>query len=126
MRTLTIALSLITDPSYGKSIQINGHPGENSTVSCQYPDQMKKNLKYLYRRSDLSICSELITSESATDESKPSPYVMVDDKEGRFFNVTIRNMTLDDTGEYWCGVGTGTNTGSRNLLTVVKLHVIGK
>ncbi|XP_041961121.1 uncharacterized protein LOC121719489 [Alosa sapidissima] len=121
-RNTTFRLEVTEDPLYGKSVDINGQMGENVTIRCQYPDKNKNTFKYLYRQPNVSHCAKLVSSEDASEDSR---YEMFDDKERGIFTVTFRRLTLEDAaGMYWCGVGTGKSTGSRSLITQVKLHVI--
>lgn len=70
----------------------------------------------------MSVWTQLASSEKLNS----GRYVTSDTKEGRLFNVTITKLAADDAGIYWCGVGTGKATGSRNLMTKVKVTVTGE
>ncbi|KAL2086274.1 hypothetical protein ACEWY4_017333 [Coilia grayii] len=149
----TFHLHVQTDPSYGKTIDVVGYLGKDVSIPCHYPPRNKDTFKSFYRRTNGSVFSEVMSSEphavakhdrlssvddkesrvSSVDDKerrvssvddKESRLSSVDDKERSVFTVTIRRVTRGDRGHYWCGVGTGKATGSKNLMTEVKLHVL--
>lgn len=93
-----------------------GKVSDSIEISCKYPDHMSKNMKDFYKEHHTKILSVL-----SQRQIQPEDRVLT-----KTFKVTMRNLTLADAGIYWCGVGTGGNTGSVSLITEVNLHVVGK
>lgn len=93
-----------------------GNVSESIEISCKYPDHMSKNTKDFYKEHHTRIFSVLSQRQ-----------IQLEDKVlTQTFKVTMRNLTLGDAGVYWCGVGTGGNTGSISLVTEVALRVFGE
>ncbi|XP_062388090.1 CMRF35-like molecule 8 [Sardina pilchardus] len=119
-KNTTFNLEVKKDPCCGQVITQSGNVNETIEVSCKYPSSVRGNSKSFYKQHPI-ILSEGTTSKSPQQPAKLS---IVDDSRTEAFQVTIRRLTLADAGVYWCGVGTGGNTGSINLITEVQLHVI--
>ena len=85
--------------------------GQNLTYWCNYP-QGAPIKKFICKGEDPSICQPLwSTSKRRTNTGK---FSMEDDRERRNITITVRNVTTDDTGTYWCG---GVNTDNRHSKT---------
>ncbi|KAL2086227.1 hypothetical protein ACEWY4_017286 [Coilia grayii] len=71
----------------------------------------------------MSACPELASSLSP---SRPgSKYSLVDDTQEHVTTVTIRKLTAEDDGVYWCGTRTGGVLGGIAMTTELRLHVTG-
>ncbi|CAK6974478.1 Stabilin-1%2C partial [Scomber scombrus] len=88
--------------------------GQNLTYWCDYSKFSKptKNFdKFICKGEDRSICQPLwSTTKPNTTTGKLS---VQDDKEKRNITITVRNVTTNDTGTYWCGAETNDNTRSK-------------
>ncbi|XP_044204514.1 uncharacterized protein LOC122980507 [Thunnus albacares] len=87
-----------------KSFKRSPTSGQNFTYQCVYP-QSAPIKKFICKGEDPSICQPLwSTSKRRTNTGK---FSMEDDRDRRKITITVRNVTTDDTGTYWCG---GVNT----------------
>lgn len=85
---------------------------------------MRGNIKYFYKQNQTLIFTDGESSDLLSNQHKR--YNIIEDRAAGIFTVTMRRLKQSDAGAYWCGVGTGANTGSVSLITEVILHVVGK
>ncbi|XP_031418271.1 polymeric immunoglobulin receptor-like [Clupea harengus] len=112
------SLEVKQEPCCGHSITKTGYVGDSIVITCKYPDNKKGNIKYFYKQHNVTIFN-LETSTDSQHQNLP----ITDDRDSNEFSVTLRKLTKADAGVYWCGVGTGADTGSSNLINEVKLNV---
>ncbi|XP_051272268.1 CMRF35-like molecule 8 isoform X10 [Dicentrarchus labrax] len=94
--------------------------GQNFTYWCEYKNDPPIK-KFICKGEDPSICQPLIT----TQQKKNTKFSMKEDKEKRNITITVREVTADDSGTYWCGAESTDRRRSntffhRFLMTVVK------
>ncbi|XP_041817710.1 uncharacterized protein LOC121624125 isoform X5 [Chelmon rostratus] len=73
--------------------------GKDFTYWCQYPNKALTK-KFICKGEDPSICQRQASTEPLKENTK---FSMRDDKEKRNITITVREVTTDDTGTYWCG-----------------------
>lgn len=97
-----------------ESISVTGEVGKDITITCSQSNAFS-NVKYFCKGA----CSDkdiLITSSGKNQHEKYS----IEDK-GNTFYVTIRHLTVADSGQYWCGIErTGLDTYNEVLIGVIK------
>uniref|UniRef100_A0A8C9YJI6 Ig-like domain-containing protein n=1 Tax=Sander lucioperca TaxID=283035 RepID=A0A8C9YJI6_SANLU len=71
--------------------------GQNLTYWCIYPEGT--TIKFICKGEDPSICIQIVS----TAQSNAEKFSMMDDKVKRNITITVRNVTTEDTGTYWCG-----------------------
>ncbi|KAK3557452.1 hypothetical protein QTP70_027748 [Hemibagrus guttatus] len=98
-----VNLNVTEDLSYKKFISERIHVGENLTVSCKYPDTLKNNSKFVSRRLQHAVCPYNISVEERGKYVNMGNFSQDDDRARQIFSVSIRNVTEQDSGEYWCG-----------------------
>ncbi|KAM9482298.1 uncharacterized protein Hap1MRO34_007524 [Clarias gariepinus] len=94
-----VKLKVKEDPSYEKSISETVHVGRDLNISCKYPESLRSNPKFLCKSLQSAICSRKASGTHA-DIMK---FILYDDREGQTLNLTLKNLTERDSGEYWCG-----------------------
>ncbi|KAM9492062.1 uncharacterized protein ACWYII_004067 isoform 4-T4 [Salvelinus alpinus] len=99
--------------------------GGNAHIQCPYDRGYETNQKYLskgtYRDSVVVIQTQKQRHPAWTHQGR---YSLCDNTERRVFTVTITNLTLEDSGTYWCGVNTwGPDQPTEVRLTVVRAPV---
>ncbi|GAA6086767.1 polymeric immunoglobulin receptor-like isoform X2 [Tachysurus ichikawai] len=99
----SVNLNVKEDLSYGKSISKTVHAGEDLTVSCKYPESLKNHPKFVCRRLQTAACSYSTSVKESTKYLKTGKISQYDDRENQIFIVSIRDVTEQDSGEYWCG-----------------------
>ncbi|KAL2086267.1 hypothetical protein ACEWY4_017326 [Coilia grayii] len=106
---------------YMQSLVRSALVGKNITINCTYPASSVNDTKYLYKKERMSACPELASSLSP---SRPgSKYSLADDTQEHVTTVTIRKLTAEDDGVYWCGMRTGGIFGGVAMTTELRLHV---
>ncbi|KAM8843662.1 uncharacterized protein ACB058_014860 isoform 1-T1 [Synchiropus picturatus] len=97
-------------------LRLTGMEGEDITLRCSHSNAYR-NTKY-FCRGACSYKDVLITSKGP----KTAKYHITD--RGNYFDVTISNLEVKDSGLYWCGIDrVGRDTYNRVDLTVVKKPV---
>lgn len=82
--------------------------GQSVTVPCHYNPQYISNVKYWCHGRMIDFCSSL----ARTDDPKSTPQskgrvTIADDPTQHVFTVSMQNLTVEDSGWYWCGVELG-------------------
>ncbi|XP_053492457.1 polymeric immunoglobulin receptor-like [Ictalurus furcatus] len=99
-----VKLKVKEDLSYEKSISKTVHVGGDLIVSCKYPESLRSDSKFLCKtglqRAACSYKASVKESRKYVNEGKFSLY---DDGETQMLTVSIRSVTEQDSGEYWCG-----------------------
>lgn len=71
--------------------------GQNFTYWCKCKEKASPS-KSICKGEDPSICQTLVT----TNEPDKNKKISINDKDKTNITVTIRNVTADDSGTYWC------------------------
>ncbi|XP_041091885.1 CMRF35-like molecule 3 [Polyodon spathula] len=82
---------------------VNGIEGENVKIDCTYELQNLENKKYLCRDSWLT-CKDVIRTGKPDTLVTDGRFSLYDKRSVRVFTVTIRRLTQEDAGIYWCGI----------------------
>ncbi|XP_054473185.1 polymeric immunoglobulin receptor-like [Anoplopoma fimbria] len=94
--------------------------GQNFTYWCRYPENAPTN-KFICKGEDPSQCERVVS----TTRIYNNRFTMNDDKDNTNITITVRNITSEDTGTYWCGAESTDDTLSdpffqRFTMTVVQ------
>ncbi|XP_073901625.1 CMRF35-like molecule 9 isoform X22 [Castor canadensis] len=85
--------------------EISGHEGETVSVKCTYGEELRKHMKYWCRQGGIlfSRCTGTIYTKG--DQEVTQGRVSIRDSPQELaLTVTMRHLTLQDAGKYWCGV----------------------
>ncbi|XP_047669136.1 uncharacterized protein LOC113640761 isoform X12 [Tachysurus fulvidraco] len=98
-----VTLNVTEDLSYEKSISETVHIGGDLTFICKYPQSLRSDPKFICggRMQDFAC----FYKDSVKDSGKKltfGKFSLYDDREKQIFNVSIRDVTKQDS-EYWCG-----------------------
>ncbi|GAA6097334.1 CMRF35-like molecule 6, partial [Tachysurus ichikawai] len=99
----SVELKVKEDLSYGRSISKTIHAGEDLTVSCKYPESLKNHPKFVCRRLQTAACSYSTSVKESAKYVKTGKISLYDDREKQIFIVSIRDVTEQDSGDFWCG-----------------------
>ncbi|KAK7161038.1 hypothetical protein R3I94_003878 [Phoxinus phoxinus] len=78
--------------------------GDHLNISCQYKSDLKNKIKFICKDSDPSLCERSAVKVSS-DTHRTGRFSLRDDESAGVFTVTITDVTLEDSGIYWCGAG---------------------
>lgn len=86
--------------------EISGFEGDTLSLQCTYGEELRKHKKYWCREGGLLIsrCSGTIYAEEDGQERTAGRVSVWDSPKELTLTVTLRNLTLQDAGKYWCGV----------------------
>ncbi|XP_055763003.1 polymeric immunoglobulin receptor-like [Salvelinus fontinalis] len=118
-----VELDVKKDDCCEKSVTETAYLGGEATIRCNYPEDHEDSTKYFCKESnDFKTCVNMTSAHQTTAEA--GRFSVSDNTGERFSTVTIRDLTEDDTGTYWCGVETSrTEQRYITLITQVKLLV---
>ncbi|KAF4078854.1 hypothetical protein AMELA_G00186230 [Ameiurus melas] len=92
------------DLSYEKSISKTVHVGGDLNISCKYPESLRSDPKFLCKtRLQRAACSYKESVKESRKDVNVWKFSLYDDRETQMLTVSIRNVTEQDSGEYWCG-----------------------
>ncbi|XP_058258702.1 polymeric immunoglobulin receptor-like isoform X2 [Hemibagrus wyckioides] len=99
-----VKLNVREDLSYEKSIRKTVHAGGDLTLSCKYPKSHMSNPKFL---CTMKLLNFAWSNKDSVKESRKNvtmgKFSLYDDRAKQTFSVIIRDVTEQDSGEYWCG-----------------------
>lgn len=86
--------------------KIRGFEGGTVSLQCTYTEKLREHKKYWCRKSGvfLSRCSGIVYAREDGQERTEGRVSIQDDPQKLTFNVTLRKLTLQDSGDYWCGI----------------------
>ncbi|XP_045885516.1 polymeric immunoglobulin receptor-like [Micropterus dolomieu] len=94
--------------------------GEDLTFQCEYPNGALIN-KFLCKGEDPSICQPLVSTQR---NRNPGKFSMKEDNWKRNITITVKEVTTDDTGTYWCGAKSTDKTRSNKFFHKMVMTVV--
>ncbi|KAK3557526.1 hypothetical protein QTP70_028491, partial [Hemibagrus guttatus] len=87
----------------GASKEVTGYSGGGVLIKCEYDAEYTENIKYFCKGS-WPDCSYKIKTEAKNKWENSGNFAMFDDTRSEEFWVMIRELTVQDSGTYQCGV----------------------
>ncbi|XP_062937352.1 CMRF35-like molecule 9 [Cynocephalus volans] len=109
MRPLILLWGCLVLPGYEAlegPKEISGFEGDTVSLQCTYSNELRENRKYWRKEGWLlfSHCSGTIYVGADGQETTEGRVSIRDSLQELQFTVTLRDLTLQDAGEYRCGV----------------------
>ncbi|XP_026207619.1 uncharacterized protein LOC113156600 [Anabas testudineus] len=98
--------------------EVSVKAGRSISIPCLYDSKYTHHVKYLCKGYYWMTCSYTVKTDQPGSSQK---FSISDDKDQRIFNVTINNLT-DDDSYYWCAVEI---QGFIDVMTFFQLSVRG-
>ncbi|KAG5837774.1 hypothetical protein ANANG_G00216260 [Anguilla anguilla] len=105
-------------PDLWGPVNVSGQASSIKTISCLYSADYTDSVKYWCKADGVDGCSPVVNTENKERENRTQ---IRDDPSNRRFLITIRNLTAQDTGVYYCGVQGHSSLSDRRVL--VNLNV---
>lgn len=83
------------------AVRVKAPLGGIASVHCSYQKGNENNPKYFRKGKFKTLLARLDSSGMWVQDSR---FYLQDDKEKTEFIVTVRNLSVEDAGLYWCGV----------------------
>ncbi|XP_027283745.1 CMRF35-like molecule 9 isoform X5 [Cricetulus griseus] len=108
MRPLVLLWSCLVLPGYEAlkgPKEISGFEGDSVSLQCTYEKRVRGHRKYWCREGGLvlSRCSDIVYSSQNQDVARGRMSIRDSPRE-LSMTVTMRDLTLKDSGKYWCGI----------------------
>ncbi|KAM5307559.1 CMRF35-like molecule 9 isoform 3-T3 [Glossophaga mutica] len=109
MKPLVLLWGCLVLPGYGALMgptKIRGFEGDTVSIQCTYGEKLRNRWKYWCRKTRILLdhCSDTVYAKADGQENTKGRVSIQDSPQELRFNVTLRELTLKDSGEYWCGV----------------------
>ncbi|XP_077054374.1 uncharacterized protein LOC143706387 isoform X2 [Siphateles boraxobius] len=98
---------------------MSGVTGQHLNISCHYNSDLKNKIKFMCKGNDPSLC-ETSAIKVSSERNRTGRFSLRDD-ESAVFTVTITDLTLEDSGIYWCGAGE--RRQKNKWISVTHLHI---
>ncbi|XP_044203729.1 polymeric immunoglobulin receptor-like isoform X2 [Thunnus albacares] len=94
--------------------------GQDFKYWCVYPEGAPNN-KFICKGEDPSICQPLWNTTNL--DTNTGKFSMEDDTDRKNITITVRNITTDDAGTYWCGAENTDNNRSKTFFHKLEMTV---
>ncbi|XP_026118113.1 CMRF35-like molecule 3 [Carassius auratus] len=94
--------TLLMIPGVLSSISVTGYSGGGVSITCRYDRGYTDNNKY-FCRGQWRSCSYLIKTHIKNKLVNDGRFSLSDDTSAAVFTVTIRDLSEQDSGIYYCG-----------------------
>ncbi|XP_003750984.1 CMRF35-like molecule 9 isoform X1 [Rattus norvegicus] len=108
MRPLVLLWGCLVLPGYEALTgpkEISGFEGDTVSLRCTYKKEMKVHRKYWCRQGGilLSRCGDTVYTNQDQEVTRGKMSIR-DSLQDLWVTVTMRDLTLKDSGKYWCGI----------------------
>ncbi|XP_023612617.1 LOW QUALITY PROTEIN: CMRF35-like molecule 9 [Myotis lucifugus] len=109
MRPLVLLWGCLLLPGYEALMgpkKIRGFEGDTVSLQCTYEEKLREHKKYWCKKGGILVsrCSGIIYAREDGEERTEGRVSIQDDPQKLTLTVTLRELTLQDSGDYWCGV----------------------
>ncbi|XP_032755579.1 trem-like transcript 4 protein [Rattus rattus] len=108
MLLVPLLLVLLVSGVWGSTVtseELHRMVGQSLSVWCQYkPEEGPYVPKTWCRQTSPNRCKRMITTSEPLKAVRELQYMIWDDPEPGFFNITMTQLTEEDSAFYWCGL----------------------
>ncbi|XP_022375672.1 CMRF35-like molecule 9 isoform X1 [Enhydra lutris kenyoni] len=109
MWALVLVWGCLLLPGYGAMVgpkEISGFEGDTVSLQCTYQEELRTHQKYWCRQGGflMSRCLNTIYAGEDGQETTEGRVSIQDSPQTLTLHVTLRKLTLQDSGKYYCGV----------------------
>lgn len=85
--------------------EISGFEGDTVSLRCTYEKKMRGHRKYWCRKGGLLVsrCGDIVYTDQNQEVTRGMMSIRDNPRE-LSMTVTMRDLTLKDSGKYWCGI----------------------
>ncbi|KAL1281374.1 hypothetical protein QQF64_000177 [Cirrhinus molitorella] len=112
--------TLLMIPGVVNSISVTGYSGGGVIITCRYYEGYSANAKY-FCRGQWSECTDRIRTNTKNKLVDDGRFSLYDDTRAAVFTVTIRDLSEQDSGMYYCGTDI---YAKKDPYTEVNLNII--
>ncbi|XP_059526301.1 CMRF35-like molecule 9 isoform X4 [Myotis daubentonii] len=86
--------------------KIRGFEGDTVSLQCTYEEKLREHKKYWCKKGGLLVarCLGIIYAREDGQERTEGRVSIQDNPQKLTLNVTLRELTQQDSGDYWCGI----------------------
>ncbi|XP_064141828.1 natural cytotoxicity triggering receptor 2 isoform X2 [Loxodonta africana] len=99
-----------------------GVAGETLTVTCWYLNKGGQYEAKVWCKANSDGCEYLIVISKPRTLVQDTQYMIWDDPDSGFLNITMNKLTEQDSGTYWCGI-VNTSANSVTKIREISLEV---
>ncbi|XP_021032191.1 CMRF35-like molecule 9 isoform X2 [Mus caroli] len=108
MRPLVLLWGCLVLPGYEAlkgPKEISGFEGDTVSLQCTYGEKMKEHRKYWCRQGGILVsrCGDIVYANQDQKVTRGRMSIR-DSPQELSMTVTMRDLTLKDSGKYWCGI----------------------
>ncbi|KAL6482416.1 hypothetical protein MHYP_G00104960 [Metynnis hypsauchen] len=101
---------------------VSGYLGETVTISCSYPEEFKRNMKFFSRWT-----GEYFAEVVYITETRRGRFSISDHRRSKTLSMSISDVKQDDGGVYYCGAGAEMDgVRHKSFFTEIQLQVSGE
>ncbi|XP_064156115.1 polymeric immunoglobulin receptor-like isoform X4 [Anguilla rostrata] len=112
-----------TIPDLWGPVNVIGQASSSKTISCQYSADYTDSVKYWCKANGVKGCSPVVNTENKERKDRTQ---IRDDRSNRQFLITIRSLTAQDTGAYYCGVKGHSSLSDKRVPVHLNVEAVGK
>ncbi|XP_036413397.1 CMRF35-like molecule 6 [Colossoma macropomum] len=121
MKILLIFTLFLISVGGGESERVTGYSGGGVLINCAYKTNFTSNPKYFCKGS-WSNCADQIRTRVKNEWINRGRFSLFDDTRAAVFMVNISELTVEDSGTYYCGIDIFFDY---DVYTTVELNVNG-
>ncbi|XP_038675541.1 polymeric immunoglobulin receptor-like [Scyliorhinus canicula] len=100
--------------------EVNGRLGGSITINCQYNIPSNRNSEKYWCKGGRRFSCTVLMDTGRSQQGRSNRLFIADNQTSGIFSITMRQLSLGDTGWYWCGIASLGN----DEMTSVKLNVL--